>query len=294
MRDFLVERWSPALGAEVHGLDLDAALRGSDAQIDEVVDALYGALIEHQALFLRDQPLSPEMHVELGRRLGELAPRHHSYTTLDGNDDVAVLTWEPGDRPDASEWHTDMTFRPKPPFASILKAIELPPVGGDTLWASMYSVYDSLDPGFRSDLEGMEICHDPGQFRNGAYERGGNQGITDMLAEAGSAVWPIVSHHPVTGRPYINVSESNARWIMGTGAAESQRIVNYLLDSINRPDHQVRLRWQPNTIAIWDNRASQHYAVADYPKYRRTMHRVAVDTDRRHEATLAIRATATA
>ena len=157
MSDFVVERWAPALGAEVHGLHLDAALSGSDAQIDEVVDALYDALIEHQVLFLRDQPLPPEMHVELGRRLGELAPRHHSYTTLDGYDDVAVLTWEPGDRPDASEWHTDMTFRPKPPFASILKAIELPPVGGDTLWASMYSVYDSLDVGFRSDLDGKEI-----------------------------------------------------------------------------------------------------------------------------------------
>jgi len=100
---------------------------------------------------------------------------------------------------------------------------------------------------------------------------------------AGSAVWPIVSHHPVTERPYINVSESNSRWIMGTGAGESQRIVNYLLDVINRPDHQVRLRWRPDTIAIWDNRGSQHYAVADYPAYRRVMHRVAVDTDRRLE-----------
>jgi taurine dioxygenase len=190
--------------------------------------------------------------------------------------------------------HQVLFLRDQPPFASILKAIELPPVGGDTLWASMYSVYDSLDAGFRSDLKGMEICHDPGQSRNGAYERGGNQGITDMLAEAGSAVWLIVSHHSVTGRPYINVSESNARWIMGTGAAESQRIVSCLLDSINRPEHQVRLRWQPDTIAIWDNRASQHHAVADYPKYRRMMHRVAVDTDRRHESSLAASATATA
>ena len=115
-------------------------------------------------------------------------------------------------------------------------------------------------------------------------DSGGNQGITDMLVDAGSAVWPIVSHHPVTGRPYINVSESNSRWIMGTGAAESQRIVNYILHATNRPDHQVRLRWKPGTIAIWDNRASQHYAVADYPDDRRVMHRVAVDTDRRLEA----------
>ena len=293
MTQLNVERWSPALGAEVHGLDLSAMLRSGDDDVSASILSIYDALIEHQVLFFRDQPLSPELHVELGRRLGDLAPRHHSYTTLQDHPDVAVLDWQPGDRPDASEWHTDMTFREQPPFASILKAVVVPPVGGDTLWASMYSVYDSLDAGFRSDLEGMQICHDPGQFRNGAYSNGGNQGITDMLVDAGSAVWPIVSHHPVTGRPYINVSESNSRWIMGTGAAESQRIVNYLLDAINRPDHQVRLRWQPDTIAIWDNRASQHYAVADYPKYRRVMHRVAVDTDSRLEQRLHERAAAT-
>jgi len=290
MSELTVDRWSPALGAEVHGLDLGQALQASDERADAVVEEVYDALVEHQVLFFRNQSLTPELQAALGRRLGDLAPRHHSYNTLPDHPDVAVLDWQPGDRPDASEWHTDMTFREQPPFASILKAVLVPPVGGDTLWASMYSVYESLDPGFRSDLEGMQICHDPGQFRNGAYAKGGNQGITDMLVDAGSAVWPIVSHHPVTGRPYINVSESNSRWIMGTGAAESQRIVNYLLDAINRPDHQVRLRWQPDTVAIWDNRGSQHYAVADYPKYRRVMHRVAVDTDARLEARLAKRA----
>lgn len=279
------ERWSPALGAEVHGLDAASLLRvGHADEIDEIGDQLYNALMEHQVLFIRDQGLEPAAHVAFAEFFGNLAPRHHSYNTHEANPDVAVLDWKPGDRPDATEWHSDMTFREKPPFASVLQAMIIPPVGGDTLWASMYSVHDALDPGFLKDLEGMYICHDPGQFRNGAYANGGNQGITDMLVDAGSAVWPIVSHHPVTGRPYINVSESNSRWIMGTGAAESQRIVNYILHVTNRPDHQVRLRWKPGTIAIWDNRASQHYAVADYPDHRRVMHRVAVDTDRRLEA----------
>jgi taurine dioxygenase len=289
MSGLRVDRWSPALGAEVHDVGLRAAIDDGD---DALVESIYHALIEHQVLFFRDQALPPEAHAELGRRLGELAPRHHSYQTLDGHPDVAVLDWQPGARPDASEWHSDMTFRPKPPFASILKAIIVPPVGGDTLWASMYSVHDSLDPGFRSDLATLVADHDPGQFRNGAYEAGGNQGIAAMHAAAGSAVWPIVSHHPVTGRPYINVSESNTRWIIGLGAAESQRILSYLFDAINRPEHQVRLRWQPDTIAIWDNRATQHYAVADYPLYRRVMHRVAVDTDRRLEASLTAAASA--
>ncbi len=100
--------------------------------------------------------------------------------------------------------------------------------------------------------------------------------MNEMLSTVGSAVWPIISHHPVTGRPYVNVSESNTRWIIGIGAAESARILTMLFDIINRPDHQVRLRWQPGTVAIWDNRATQHYAVSDYPDDRRVMHRVAV------------------
>ncbi len=278
------ERWTPALGAEVVGLNVAELIRsGSEAALAEVGNRLYDGLIDNQVLFLRDQGLSPADHVLFAKLFGDLAPRHHSYNTHPEHPDVAVLEWKPGDRPDATEWHSDMTFRPKPPFASVLQAQEIPPVGGDTLWASMYSVYESLDSGFVRDLEQMHICHDPGQFRNGAYAQGGNQGITDMLVDAGSAVWPIISHHPVTGRPYVNVSESNSRWIMGTGAAESHRIVSYLLHAINRPDHQVRLRWRPGTIAIWDNRATQHYAVADYPEHRRLMHRVAVDTDRRYE-----------
>jgi len=279
------ERVTPPLGAILHGFDLSRVMSSGDEDaVDDVVQAVYDALIEHQVVFFRDEPLAPEQHAELGRRLGSLAPRHHSYDTLPDHPDVVVLEWHPGDRPDASEWHSDVTFSPTPPFASILKAVVVPPVGGDTLWASMYAVHDRLDPGFRSDLAQMTACHDPGQFRNGPYEQSGNQGITDMLVAAGSAVWPIISHHPVTGRPYVNVSESNTRWIMGTGAAESQRILSYLFDAINRPDHQVRLRWQPDTIAIWDNRATQHYAVADYPDHRRVMHRVAVGSDARLDA----------
>lgn len=269
------ERLTPALGAEVVGCD--PAWFADDATVDEV----YDALIEHQVLFFRDAHLSLDAHVAFGRSLGDLAPRHHSYATHPDHPDVAVLDWQPGDRPDADEWHSDMTFRAAPPFASVLQAVIVPPVGGDTLWASMYSVHDSLDPGFRRDLEQLEACHDPGQFRTGAYRDGGNQGITDMMVRAGSAVWPIVSHHPVTGRPYINVSESNTRWIIGCSAAESHRILGYLFDAINRPDHHVRLRWRAGTVAVWDNRATQHYAVADYPNHRRVMHRVAVDVDRR-------------
>ncbi len=272
-----IERVSPALGAEVTGLRL------SDID-DATVDTLYAALIEHQVLFLPDQHLEPRAQAAFGRRLGGLGARHHSYTTHPDSDDVVVLDWRPGQRPDASEWHSDMTFTAQPPFASILQAIVVPPVGGDTLWASMYSVHDRLDPGFRRDLESLSATHDPGAFRNGPYETDGVEGMNRMLSSVGSAVWPVISHHPVTGRPYVNVSESNTRWIIGVGAAEGARILTMLFDIVNRPDHQVRLRWKPGTVAIWDNRATQHYAVSDYPTHRRVMHRVAVARDVRMEA----------
>lgn len=269
-----VTRATAALGAVVTAVRLD--------EIDDAgVDALYDALIEHQVLFLPGQRLAPIDQAAFGRRFGELGERHHSYVTHPDTEDVVVLDWQPGDRPDAAEWHSDMTFTQEPPFASVLQAMLLPAVGGDTLWASMYSVHDALDAGFRRDLEALSATHDPGAFRNGPFTSGGTAAMNDMLSNVGSAVWPIISHHPVTGRPYINVSESNTRWIIGVGAPESQRILSTLFALTNRPDHHVRLRWEMGTVAIWDNRATQHYAVSDYAGHRRTMHRVAVARDTR-------------
>ncbi len=133
MSKLSLERSSPALGAEVLGLDLMSALHGDEELAATAVGALSGALIDHQVLFFCNQPLTPEQHVPLGQPFGDLAPRHHSYNTLPEYRDVALLDWQPGGRPDAFEWQSDMTFREKPPFASLLKAVIVAPVGGDTL-----------------------------------------------------------------------------------------------------------------------------------------------------------------
>jgi taurine dioxygenase len=156
-----------------------------------------------------------------------------------------------------------------------------PPWVGDTLWASMFSVHDALDAGLRRDLEQLEAVHDMGAFRTGAYLEGGDAGVIDAMNRAGVATHPVIEHHPVTNRPYVNVIESFTRFVIGLSAPESGRILTYLFDLINRPEHQVRIRWAPGTVAIWDNRGTQHYAVADYLPHRRVMHRVAVVTDRR-------------
>ena len=272
------ERLTPALGAFVHGITADALDDPS------TFDKLHAALMDHQVLFFDRLSLDADRLAALGRGFGPIANTHHAYATHPDNDDVVVLSWDADNRPDAAEWHSDMTYKEGGAFASVLQAVELPPLGGDTLWASMYAVHDALPAGLRSDLADLEAVHDMGAFRTPAYEQGGNQGISDAMVAAGSAVLPIIDHHPVTGRPFVNVSESFTRFIIGLSAPESARILTMLFDLINRPDFQVRLRWSPGTIAIWDNRATQHYACADYLPHRRVMWRVAVTADQRTSA----------
>lgn len=270
-----VDRLTPAIGAEISGHDLD------DGLDETMADALYDALIEHQVIIMRDVEMSPTTMVALGASFGPLGARHHRYTTHPESDDVVVLDWHDDMRPDAAEWHSDMTYRAEPPFASLLKAVVVPSSGGDTLWASMYAVHDALPPGLRDDLAALQAVHDMGAFRTPAYREGGNAGIEEAMQAAGTAVHPVIAHHPVTGRPYLNVSEAFTRFVIGLSAPESGRLLTELFDLINRPDFHVRIRWQPDTLAIWDNRATQHYAVADYLPHRRVMHRVAVSRDRR-------------
>jgi taurine dioxygenase len=270
-------RLTPALGATA---TLEHQLGDGDVS-GELADLIHSALIEHSVLVFPDADLDAVRMVQLGKALGTLGIRHHSYSTHPDSEDVVVLTWEGDQKPDAAEWHSDMTYRREPPFASTLKAVEVPPVGGDTLWASMFAVHDALDPGLRGDLAQLEAVHDMGAFRTGAYRDGGEEAMRVALGEAGTAVHPLIAQHPVSGRPYVNVSESFTRFVIGLSAPESARLLTYLFDLINRPDFHVRIRWQPGMVVIWDNRGTQHYAVADYLPHRRVMHRVAVATDRR-------------
>lgn len=273
------ERLTPALGAMVHGFT-SAALRD-----ESTFDKLHAGLMEHQVLFIDRLGLDVDDLAAFGAGLGPIANNHHSYRSHPDNDDVVVLSWGGDHKPDAAEWHSDGTFMRHGPFASVLQAVELPPLGGDTLWASMYAVHDALPAGLRDDLTHLEAVHDMGgQFRTVAYRDAGNEGITDAMVAAGSHVHPMIDHHPVTGRPFLNVSESFTRWIIGLSAAESARILAMLFDLINRPDFHVRLRWAPGTLAIWDNRGTQHYACADYLPHRRVMWRVGVMSDARTTA----------
>lgn len=273
------ERLTPALGAVVSGFDPWQALH--EPSLDEIAGLLHAGLMEHQVLFIRDCDLTPVQHARLSAALGPLAPKHPIYPSHPECPDVAVLSSGGACKPDASEWHTDLLFRMNPPFASLLRAVEVPKIGGDTLWASMYSVYDSLGSGLQSELAELQVINDPGIFLAESFAAGGHEAMVDTASAAGIAVHPAVAVHPNTKRPYLNVAESTSRFIVGLSAGESNRLLTMLFDLTNRPQFHVRLKWETNTMAIWDNRGTQHFAVSDYLPNRRVMNRVVVERDLR-------------
>ena len=265
-----------ALGAEVGGIDLSGPLDPN------MLDAIYDALIEHLVIFFRDQPMEPEAHLAFARSFGEPEPPHPVYPHAPGFENVMVLSNDADNPPDTDGWHTDVTFRQNPPFASILCAKVVPETGGDTLWASMYAAYDALPEEMKSYLEDKSAIHDFGDFRNDFIrQEGGIQALNAALASVGSAIHPIVQRHPVTGRPFLFVNRPFTAHVVDLNARESDRLLEYLFDHIDRPEFQVRFHWEPDSVAVWDNRVTQHYAVADYLPDPRRMHRVTVVDDRR-------------
>jgi taurine dioxygenase len=274
-----IDPLTPAIGAEIAGVDLSRPLD------EETQDALYRALIDHLVIFFRDQAIEPAAHLAFARTFGEPGPPHPIYPHVAGFENVMLLEHGPDHPPDTDDWHSDLTFTAEPPFASILCAREVPPAGGDTLWASMYAAYDALPPDMKSQISELSAVHDMGSFRNEFLaEAGGVRALDEAMARIGSALHPIVKRHPVTGRPYLYVNRSFTTLVSGMGKHDSDRLLNYLYDHLDRPEFQVRFRWQENSIAMWDNRVTQHYAVADYMPQTRCMHRVTLVEDRRAQA----------
>ena len=263
------------LGAEVSGIDLGQTLDTS------IVDEIHAALVQHQVLFFRDQDLSPEAHLALAEALGEVDPGHPVYPHVEGYPSIVKLLADADHIPDTEDWHKDLTFKAEPAFASILHAVEVPAVGGDTLWASMSAVYESLSAGWKVDLDGLLAIHDMGTFRNDYFRQGGIAAVNQGLYQTGSAVHPVVDVHPVSGLKYLNVNQSFTRHIVGLNQGPSDEILQYLFQQVRKPEFQVRFRWQNRSVAIWDNRITQHYAVCDYLPNRRHMQRVTVNSDRR-------------
>lgn len=272
----IVDSLTPAIGAEISGIDLTQSLNNA------LLDSIYQALLDHQVIFFRDQAISPQAHLEFARSFGELDTPHHVYPHVKEFNQIVLLENDEKRPPDTNDWHTDLTFKPNPPFASILHAQDVPESGGDTIWASMYAAYDALPDDIKARCARLSAVHDMGSFRNNYInEDGDTDELNQAMATVGSAVHPVVKQHPMTGKSYLYVNQSFTNHILNMTTAESDRLLQYLFNHIESPEFQVRFRWQSNSIAMWDNRVTQHYAVADYlPNYRR-MHRITVVNDKR-------------
>jgi len=272
---FKVEAITPSIGAEISGVSLNKDLSSA------TVEKIYSALIKHQVIFFRDQDISPETHLKLAESLGDIDPGHPVYPHVEGYQSIVLLKNDAHTRPDTNDWHKDLTFKANPPFASILHGVSVPEVGGDTLWASMSAAYESLSDGWKEHLEGLEAIHDMGTFRNDYYKDGGIESVNNALKKVGSAVHKVVETHPISGLKYLNVNQSFTRNIVNESQGQSDHVLQFLFQHITKPEFQVRFHWENNSIAIWDNRITQHYAVCDYLPNFRHMQRITVVNDKR-------------
>lgn len=273
---FTLERLTPHIGAEISGIDLNDDL--SERQLD----ALYQALIEHQVLFFRDQDITPEHHLAFAKSFGELDVPHPVYPNVDGHERIVKLEHDADHAPDTDCWHSDLTFMEEPPFTSILVGREVPDVGGDTLWANMVAAYDALPEEMKTLLEPLRAIHDLGTFRNDfSVGEATSERLLEGMQNFGATIHDVVKTHPVTGKKFLYVNEGFTVHIVGKTPMDSRNLLAYLYDHLSRPEFQVRFKWRNNSMAMWDNRCTQHYAVADYLPHYRCMNRVTVVNDRR-------------
>lgn len=264
-----------ALGAYVNGVSLAEAGKSND-----LFSEIHAALLEHQVLFFRDQDIAPTDYQTLARRFGQVEG-HPAYQTVPGAPDVQVLE-STADNPSKIEvWHTDMTFRPAPPAITLLHGQIIPAYGGDTLWASIGAAYEGLSEPMRSLVDGLEAVHD---FRHGFQESlaepGGAERLAPAIAENPPVTHPLIVTHPETGRRVIYVNALFTTHVVGLTAAESRMLLNYLYEHTVTAEYTVRLSWEPKTVAIWDNRATQHKPINDFFPQHRKMHRVTIAGDR--------------
>lgn len=262
---------TPVIGAVVGGLDL------ATPQSDDAIGFINEQLLRHQVLFFPEQTLTPWQHRDFAQRFGTLHT-HPIYPGTGEVPEIMVLDTHPDNPPDNDHWHTDVTFIETPPLGSILYALQIPPVGGDTLWSNANAVYESLSPAFRRFLDGLTATHDfqkafaPDRFKYpGYYER-----WREARDNNPPVVHPVVRVHPVSGARGVFVNENFTTRINELSDAESSRVLAFLFSQVTRPEFTVRFRWQERTVAFWDNRCTQHYALADYLPHRRVMHRATI------------------
>lgn len=268
---FEIRPLSNAVGAELFGLDLAAPV--DDACLQDLRDAL----ATHGMIVIRDQDLTPEQHLGLAKRWGTVNVNRF-FQSVDGHPEIAEVRKEPNqDQNIGGSWHTDHSYDTEPAMGSMIYARELPERGGDTLFASTAHAFDALSRGMQTMLEGLRAVHSSRHvFGNAAAERLGNYGgrLHNRDLATQDASHPVVITHPDSGRKCLYVNPGFTLRFDGWTEDESKPLLSYLYAHIARPEFTCRVNWQKGSLGFWDNRATWHYALNDYPGERRLMHRI--------------------
>ncbi len=263
-----------ALGAEIEGVDLREEIT------DELFAAIRETLVKYQVIFFRGQPIEPAHQKALADRFGPLQT-HPAYATVEGYPEITILESTPDKPTKIEKWHTDMTFRPHPPLATMLRSRIVPEQGGDTLFASMTAAYDALSQPMQNFLGDLSAVHDFSHgFRESLAEPGGRERLAGALADNPPVEHPVIRTHPESGLKLIFVNELFTTRIVGLNNNESEHLLTFLFNHIKAPEFNCRFRWQADCIALWDNRSTQHKPVNDYFPAPRRMERITIDGDR--------------
>lgn len=262
------------LGAEIRNLDLSQPLTAGEFEV------VHHAFLENEVLVLRDQDITPHDQLAFGRMFGELSVHPFSPNLAD-LPELIILDNHRDNPPRLTDrWHSDETFRPTPPMATILRSTITPRLGGDTMFASMTAAFDGLNDEMQRLVSGLEGIFDFKPFRtlftNEPESKKRLREIEDMYP---IRTHPVVRVHPESGRKSIFVNPQFTIGIKGMKDSESQALLTMLFDLAKVPEYQFRLHWEPNTMVMWDNRCVLHYAIHDYYPQRRRMERVTIAGD---------------
>ena len=264
-----VDKVTPLAGAEIRGVDLSKPLD------ERTFKEIHAALIDNGVIFFRDQHLTPEQQKAFARLFGELHLHPAAPREVPEHPEILVIHADENSKHVAGEnWHSDVSCDLEPPMGSILYMHELPPVGGDTLFASMYAAYEALSEPMKRFLEPLTAMHEGEHVYRGRY------GVDDRGKVFPKAEHPVIRTHPVSGRKALYVNGGFTTRIKQLPRPESDAVLQFLYRHVETPEFHCRFRWQVNSVAFWDNRCMQHHAMWDYYPQRRHGHRVTIKGDK--------------
>ncbi len=256
---------SPTIGAEIGGVDLGDLDGETFAEIER-------AHLDYKVIFFRDQDITTEQHLAFARRFGELE-EHPFLPSKEGYTKIIRFAKDEDVKGVENVWHSDVSWREQPSLGSVLRAHEVPSVGGDTLFSDMVAAYQGLDDELKAKLEGLRAVHD---FTRTFGLLLDPEALAEKQKEFPAIEHPVVRTHPVTGKKAIYVNAVFTSHIVGMEREEGDRLLLLLYSQAAVPEYQCRFRWQKNSIAFWDNRSLQHYAASDYWPQQRVMERVTI------------------